>query len=207
MSDTSNVCTVSDDVVIEMEETVQTVVEETTQVFEETAQTVVEETTQVFEEMERKVSVFADSYEDDIKLDLIQEYIISLIHQEAKAAAEPILNDDSLPVSVKITKLLGAIMALLEKARLNGAKIANENKRVIALYLLKRLLKEVLEDSAMRSELLHEATQVGHYLLEALVSVSKGMAAVLKSVEEKAEDSVSTECCGNVLSVCAAMFK
>ena len=168
--------------------------------------TEVSEATVAIEVVEKKtltiITDFAESHEDDIKLDVIQERIVSVVIDEAKAAAEPILNNGDLPISVKLTKLLGAIMALLEKARINGAKIASENKRVIALYLVKRLVKEVLKDSALRAELLHEISCAATHLLEALVDVSKGMNVLVKAAEKAVMDKVeSCGCCASLMSM------
>jgi hypothetical protein len=141
------------------------------------------------------ITDFAD--EDDNTLDVLQNQIVTILYTEAKEAAEPILNDDNLPISVKITKLLGAIMGLLEKARINGEKIVSENKRVIALYLLKRLIREILANSELRDNILHEVGQTASYLLETLVGVSKGMNGLEKKVMEKV---TSFNCCDCILA-------
>ena len=68
-----------------------------------------------------------------VKLDKEGEHIVSLVYNEAKAAAEPILHDAGLSVSVKVTKLLAALMKIMEKTQVNGSKIPGAKKKAVVL--------------------------------------------------------------------------
>jgi hypothetical protein len=112
------------------------------------------------------------------------------VYHEAKDAAEPILNDSTLSVPVKVTKLLAALMKIMEKTKVNGAKIPGFKKKAIALYMLRQLMKVVVEDIPLQSYLLSTAQSVGEHLLETLVDVSRNV--------NMAE--VATTCCISLLS-------
>lgn len=113
--------------------------------------------------------------------------IISLISSDAMVGAELILND-SLPIPVKITKLLGIIMTLLESIQLNGAKIPGTVKKAVSQQLLTRLIYFVASDSNEFDELIQVSQTMGPAMLETLITVSKG---VNISVVEKQVDT----CC------------
>jgi hypothetical protein len=113
--------------------------------------------------------------------------IMSLISGDAMAAAELILHD-SLPIPVKITKLLGIIMTLLESVHLNGAKISGTVKKAVSLQLLSRLIYFVASDSIEFDELIQVSQTMGPIMLEILIEVSK---KVNVSVVEKHKET----CC------------
>ena len=110
--------------------------------------------------------------------------IISLISSDAMAGAELILND-SLPIPVKITKLLGIIMTLLESVQWNGAKISGTVKKAVSQQLLTRLIHFVASDSNEFDELIQVSQTMGPAMLETLITVSKGVniSVVEKRVE------------------------
>jgi len=118
--------------------------------------------------------------------------IMSLISGDAMAGAELILND-SLPIHIKITKLLGIIMTLLESVQLNGAKISGTVKKAVSLQLLTRLIHFVASDSKDFDELIQVSQTMGPDILETLIEVSKGVN--LTAVEKRVET-----CCFGLLS-------
>jgi hypothetical protein len=111
--------------------------------------------------------------------------IMSLISSDAMAGAELILHDSSLPIPVKITKLLGIIMTLLESVQLNGAKIPGTIKKAVSQQLLTRLIHFVASDSNEFDELIQISQTMGPVILETLITVSKGVniSVVEKRVE------------------------
>ena len=119
--------------------------------------------------------------------------IMSLISGDAMTGAELILHDSSLPIPVKITKLLGMIMTLLESVQLNGAKIAGTVKNAVSLQLLTRLIHFVASDSKEFDELIQVSQTMGPVILEILIEVSNGVN--LKAVEKRVET-----CCFGLLS-------
>jgi len=128
--------------------------------------------------------------EDDIKISDDDKHIASLVYHDAKEAAEPILNDSAFSVPVKVTKLLAALMKIMEKAKVNGAKIPGLKKKAVALYLLRQLMKDVVADIPLQSYLLSTAQTIGEHLLETLADVSRNL--------NMAE--VATTCCLSLLS-------
>jgi hypothetical protein len=119
--------------------------------------------------------------------------IMSLISGDAMTGAEFILHDTSLPIPVKITKLLGIIMTLLESVQMNGAKISGTVKKAVSLQLLTRLIHFVASDSKDFDELIHLSQTMGPDILETLIEVSKGVN--LMAVEKHKET-----CCFGLLS-------
>jgi hypothetical protein len=128
--------------------------------------------------------------EEETKLSDEDGHIVALVYHEAKDAAEPILNDSALSVPVKVTKLLAALMKIMEKTKVNGAKIPGFKKKAIALYMLRQLMKVVVEDIPLQSYLLSTAQSVGEHLLETLVDVSRNVNMT----------EVATTCCISLLS-------
>lgn len=118
--------------------------------------------------------------------------IMSLISGDAMTGAELILHD-SLPIPVKITKLLGIIMTLLESVQLNGSKISGTVKKAVSLQLLTRLIHFVASDSKDFDELIQVSQTMGPVILETLIEVSKGVN--LTAVEKHKET-----CCFGLLS-------
>jgi len=127
---------------------------------------------------------------EDIKLDEVDMKIVSNVYAEAKAAAEPILQQADLSVPVKVTKLLAALMKIMEKTQHNGVKIPGLKKKAVALYLLRQLMKDVVADIPLQSYLLSTASTIGEHLLETLVDVSRNV-----NISE-----VATTCCMSIIS-------
>lgn len=128
--------------------------------------------------------------EDDIKLDKEDEFIVSIVYSEAKAVAEPILQHTASSVSVKVTKLLAALMKIMEKTKVNGSKIPGSKKKAVALYLLRQLTKDLVADIPLQSYLLSKAAAIGEQMLETLVDLTHGM-----NIPE-----VATTCCTSLIS-------
>lgn len=110
-----------------------------------------------------------------VKLDKEGEHIVSLVYDEAKAAAEPILYDGDLSVSVKVTKLLAALMKIMEKTKVNGSKIPGLKKKAVVLYLLRQLMKDIVDDIPVQSYLISKAEAIGESLLETLADISRNV--------------------------------
>ena len=121
------------------------------------------------------VAMRAVGEDDTVKLDKDCERIVSLVYHEAKAEAEPILNDASLTVSLKVTKLLAALMKIMEKTKVDGSKIPGDKKKAVALYLLRQLMKDVVADIPLQSYLLSKAGAIGEQLLETLADISRNV--------------------------------
>ena len=136
---------------------------------------VIEDASDVIKEEAVDVVMRAAGENETVKLDKEGEQIVSLVYNEAKAVAEPILQDSALTVSVKVTKLLAALMKLMEQTKLNGSKIPGNQKKAVVLYLLRRLMKDIVADIPLQSYLLSKAEAVGETLLETLVDVSRNV--------------------------------
>jgi hypothetical protein len=127
---------------------------------------------------------------EDIKLDEVDMKIVSNVYAEAKAVAQPILEQADLSVPVKVTKLLAELMKIMEKTKHNGVKIPGLKKKAVALYLLRQLMKDVVADIPLQSYLLSTANTIGEHLLETLVDVSRNV-----NISE-----VATTCCMSLIS-------
>jgi hypothetical protein len=110
-----------------------------------------------------------------VKLDKEGERIVSLVYHEAKAEAEPILKDANLSVSVKVTKLLAALMKIMERTKVDGSKIPGVKKKAVVLYLLRQLMKDIVDDIPVQSYLISKASAIGETLLETLADISRNV--------------------------------
>lgn len=128
--------------------------------------------------------------DDTVKLDKEGEHIVSLVYNEAKAAAEPILHDANMSVSVKVTKLLAALMKIMEKTHVNGSKIPGAKKKAVVLYLLRQLMKDIVADIPVQSYLISKAEAIGESLLETLADISRNV-----NIPE-----VAASCCASLFS-------
>lgn len=122
---------------------------------------------------------------DDITLNEEQDAILSLVSSDAMTIAESILHDSALPIPVKITKLLGAIMTILEQTTYHQAIISGRTKKVVALELTKRLIQYVAGDTPELGQMIQTLQTMGPAMLETLITVSKGVniSVVEKRVE------------------------
>jgi len=125
-----------------------------------------------------------------VKLDKEGERIVSLVYNEAKAEAEPILYNSELSVSVKVTKLLAALMKIMEKTKVDGSKIPGMKKKAVVLYLLRQLMKDIVDDIPVQSYLISKAEAIGESLLETLADISRNV-----NIPE-----VATTCCMGLIS-------
>ena len=164
--------------------------EELKRVGQHTAVSAIETASDVIKEETVDVAMRLAGEDEEIKLSDDDSKIVSLVYDEAKAAAEPILHDSSMSVPVKVTKLLAALMKIVEKIKVNGAKIPGLRKKAVALYLLRQLMKDVVADIPLQSYLLNTAHTIGEHLLETLADVSRNL--------NMAE--VATTCCLSLLS-------
>jgi hypothetical protein len=158
-------------------------------------QSVVNEQIPIVVDMAEKKAVEAvASYTNDIKLNPEQEAIVSIVYDEAKSIAEVVLRDTDLPVIIKVTKLIGSIMTILQKTRHNGAKLLGGNKKIVALYLLHRFSNELVQDDTLRAELFDTIKHTGGQLLETLVGVSKGFKEAIDVVSD-------SSCCDSLMKM------
>lgn len=114
-----------------------------------------------------------------------QDAILSLVSSDAMTEAESILHESTLPIPVKITQLLGAIMMILEQTQYNQASISGKTKKIVALELTKRLVQYVAEDRPELGQMIHTVQTMAPAMLETLITVSKGVniSVVEKRVE------------------------
>jgi hypothetical protein len=143
------------------------------------------------------------SIREEEKLTAEQELIITLIYKEAYEAAEMIMENADLPPVVKVTKAIAALMSILEKCRLNGSKISGQNKKVVVLQLVKRLIKELVKNSEALTSLLTVMNNTAEHLLETLVDVSRGVNVVNNIIEH----GVTKENIKDAEDCCFAFFK
>ena len=136
---------------------------------------------EILVEMEHTMVLFVD----DIKLNEEQDAILSLVSSDAMTIAESILHDSTLPIPVTITKLLGAIMSILEQTKYNQEPISGVHKKVVALELTKRLIQYVAGDTPELGQMIQIVQTMGPAMLETLITVSKGVniSVVEKRVE------------------------
>jgi hypothetical protein len=135
---------------------------------------------------------------EEEKLTEEQELIITNVYQEAKEITENIVNDIMLEEFVKTTKLIAGFITLLEKTRINGAKIGGENKKKVVLYLIKRTITELVENKDDLSSLLHVIETTAEHLLETFVETSKMMSFIAEiSLQDQAKiiQEAETSCC------------
>lgn len=118
-----------------------------------------------------------------------QRHIVTLVYSDAQSASQLILKDDSLSSAVKVTKLLSELMKILEKTKINGAKLSGSNKKAVALELVKHLIRDTSPDAA---NLLSSAESMGEQLLETLADISRNLNM------QVVEKIIETGCCGLV---------
>lgn len=118
-----------------------------------------------------------------------QQHIVTLVYADAQSASQLILKDDSLSSAVKVAKLLSELMKILEKTKVNGAKLSGSNKKAVALELVKHLIRDTAPDAF---DLLASAESMGEHLLETLADVSRNLNM------QVVEKIIETGCCGLV---------
>jgi hypothetical protein len=126
------------------------------------------------------------SIESDLKLDEKEERVLALVEAQAKAIAETCLSSD-LPAVIKITKLIGELMKIMENVRLNGETIKGGIKKKVAMELIHRLLKEFIKDRDTLFEMLAVYHSMAEHLLETMADVSRGL--------NVAQEIIESDCC------------
>jgi hypothetical protein len=133
-----------------------------------------------------------DSVERELKLDEKEERVLASVEAQAKAIAATCLSAD-VPAVIKITKLIGELMKIMENVRLNGETIKGGIKKKVAMELIQRLLKEFIKDRDTLFEMLTLYHTMAEHLLETMADVSRGLNVVQEIVE--------SGCCISLMSL------
>uniref|UniRef100_A0A6C0KSH7 Uncharacterized protein n=1 Tax=viral metagenome TaxID=1070528 RepID=A0A6C0KSH7_9ZZZZ len=166
---------------------------------EESLDDVKESVKESLEDVKESVEDVKESVEDvkevinDVKVSLTKEQstVITLYYDEAREAVSDILSG-SLPTPVKVTKMIAALMKLMERVRYNDQPLKGCDKKAIVMELAHRLLVDLVSDRDILSEMLLSFHDMAEHLLETLADVSKNLAVV---------EEVTSGCCAMFLSV------
>ena len=194
MSAEASVVELSEKVIEDVKQGVEDVKELVEDTVEEVKDTV-KEVKHIVKEVKDTVKEVEESVEDvkevisEIKLSFSlskeQETIIALYYDEARSAVYDIVSG-SLPTPVKVTKMIAALMKLMERVRYNNHPLKGSDKKVIVMELVHRLLKDLVSDHDVLSKTLLTFHDMAEHLLETLIDVSKNLAMV---------EEVASGCC------------
>lgn len=128
------------------------------------------------EEKEEKVEV--------AKLTEEQEEVLKAVYEKAKSASETIINEPSINNSVKVAQIVGQTIKLLEEAAKTGKKLAGKDKKIVAMELCRRTIKELIKDEGLKLNILNKFDTIGEQMLETMIDVSKHLNITVEKVEE-----------------------
>lgn len=131
----------------------------------------------------------------ECKLSEHQETVLNELYDTLKETAKSLFSLSSMDHAMRIGKLMGEIMKLVEKATYpGGQKIPGVEKREIALALGKCLVNdpEVIPDEGVRCGAATAYDAVGETLLETLLDVSRHVNVFVKEV--------AVSCCEGILA-------
>ena len=66
-------------------------------------------------------------------------------------------------------------MKIMEKTKVDGSKIPGAKKKAVVLYLLRQLMKDIVDDIPVQSYLVSKAEAIGESLLETLADISRNV--------------------------------
>lgn len=128
------------------------------------------------DEKEEKVEV--------AKLTEEQEEVLKAVYEKAKSASETIINEPSINNSIKVAQIVGQTIKLLEEAAKTGKKLAGKDKKIVAMELCRRTIKELIKDEGLKLNILNKFDTIGEQMLETMIDVSKHLNITVEKIEE-----------------------
>jgi len=101
-----------------------------------------------------------------------QRAIVEKLYESAKNASEPLLTNNTLDSTIKITQLIAQLMAFMEQVNLGGEKISGANKKAVVLELGRLLIKDHIKDNVQRVKILLMYDVLAEKTLEVMIDVS-----------------------------------
>lgn len=131
------------------------------------------------------------------KLTEEQEEILKAIYEKAKSASETIINEPSISNSVKVAQIVGQTIKLVEETVKTGKKLAGKEKKIVAMELCRRTIKELIKDESLKLNILNKFDMIGEQMLETMINVSKHLNITVEKVEEikNQVEQVATSSC------------
>lgn len=137
--------------------------------------------------------------EEVSKLTEEQEEALKSVYEKAKSASETILHEPSISNAVKVAQVVGQTIKLLEEAAKTGKKIAGKDKKIVAMELCRRTIKELIKDEGLKLNILNKFDTIGEHMLETMIDVSKHLNISVEKVQEtvkQVEEVAITSCAG-----------
>lgn len=102
-----------------------------------------------------------------------QKQVIQLIYGKAKQATESILQNKNTDTTIQITQTIGQLIKIVEYVKINDKKIAGSSKKGIVIELGRLLIKEIVQDNAVKHTILSIYDIVAEQTLEMMIDVSQ----------------------------------
>jgi hypothetical protein len=122
--------------------------------------------------------------EDSSKLSEEHKQIIKQLYGEGKNISDAIFGMLNVDNIIKVTKLIGEIIKLLERTSYLGKKILGSDKKIIAIELCRNLIESEIHDNNVRESLLVVYNMFAEDILDQMIDVSKNVN--MKEVKELA---------------------
>lgn len=139
----------------------------------------------------------ATEKEEVSKLTEEQEEVLKSVYEKAKSASETILHEPSISNAVKVAQIVGQTIKLLEEAVKTGKKLAGKDKKIVAMELCRRTIKELIKDEGLKLNILNKFDTIGEQMLETMIDVSKHLNISVEKVQEAVAqvEAVATTSC------------
>jgi hypothetical protein len=139
----------------------------------------------------------AEEKKEVSKLTEEQEEALKAVYEKAKSASETIINEPSIGNAVKVAQIVGQTIKLLEEAAKTGKKLAGKDKKIVAMELCRRTIKELIKDEGLKLNILNKFDTIGEQMLETMIDVSKHLNISVEKVQEtiKEVEVVATTSC------------
>ena len=135
--------------------------------------------------------------EEVSKLTEDQEEVLKSVYEKAKSASETIINEPSIGNAVKVAQIVGQTIKLLEEAAKTGKTLAGKDKKIVAMELCRRAIKELIKDEGLKLNILNKFDTIGEQMLETMIDVSKHLNISVEKIQEtiKEVEVVTTTSC------------
>lgn len=117
-----------------------------------------------------------------------QQKILSFVYDSAKGIAADVFSS-STNEAMKVTRLMGSLVKLMESLTFNNVKIAGASKKAVSLQLGRNLINDLIKDDALKANLIAVYDLAAESTLELMIDVSR-------NVNVKAVTEAATSCCG-----------
>lgn len=111
-----------------------------------------------------------------------QKKLTLQIYESVKSKLKDTITDEAINETIKVTKIIGSIVTLLENTKVDEKIPSGNDKKAVAIQLGRNIIKEILSDN---TNILVLYDTLAEPLLETMIDVSKVVNTVIMEATKK----------------------